>query len=561
MAPTKTSNRRPVDRDLSPDFSAITLGKHALRHGAFAEGRGLQLGASTALLMIHQVCEALVPVLIGVGIDKAIGPSDLGALFWILGGLAGLFLMLTYSWRHGYRLTNRVYGFGDHSLRQMVIAKVLDPRATGKQFGAGRTLNIATSDTAITAGLSWVVSQMSASLAALVTAATSLLLISWQLGLLVLVATAVFLVLMHFITAPLERRTHLQQERAAEATGLATDLVTGLRVLQGLGATRTATERYKETSRASLQAALGTAKSEALFSTVTLGLSAMFLAAITWVAASMTLAGEISIGQLVTVVGLAQFIQEPLSSLAYYPAALAQKRAAAKRIVALLNTEVDADAPEPATDSTPTGPAAFHELLVRGEGSHPDIRLLPGSITGLRTDARSSRELTLLLAGRADDSSQRVQINGVPAAACGLAALRSMVFVSDHDAAIFTGSIRENLHAQAPLDTVLGATGLAEISAKLPLGLDARVGEQGSALSGGQRQRLLLARALHQPQPVIVLVDPTTALDSVSEARIAAALNGPGSVALLIISDSPLLLGACDTVIDTVSLHTAGVNP
>ncbi|MFF5792173.1 ABC transporter transmembrane domain-containing protein [Paeniglutamicibacter sp. NPDC012692] len=559
MAPTKTNNRRSADRDLSPDFSAITRGKHALLHGAFAEGRGLKLGASTALLMIHQVCEALVPVLIGVSIDKAIGPSDLGALLWTLGGLAGLFLALTYSWRHGYRLTNRVYGFGDHSLRQMVIAKVLDPRATGKQFGAGRTLNIATSDTAITAGLSWLVSQMSASLAALITAATSLLLISWQLGLLVLVATVVFLVLMHFITAPLERRTHLQQERAAEATGLATDLVTGLRVLQGLGATRTATERYKETSRASLQAALGTAKSEALFSTVTLGLSAMFLAAITWVAASMTLAGEISIGQLVTVIGLAQFIQEPLSSLAYYPAGLAQKRAAAKRIAALLNTEVGADAHLTSTDSAVTGAVAFSELLVRGEGNHPDIRLLPGSITGLRTDARSARELTVLLAGRTKDAGARLLINGV--AAGGLAALRSTVFVADHDAAIFTGSIRDNLHAPEPLDAVLGATGLAEICARLPLGLDARVGEQGSALSGGQRQRLLLARALHQRQPVVVLTDPTTALDSVSEARIAAALGTLRDAALLIISDSPLLLGACDTVVDTTSLHTAGVNP
>jgi ABC-type bacteriocin/lantibiotic exporter with double-glycine peptidase domain len=559
VAPNINKNQRTVDRDLTPDFSAIAAGKHALRHGAFADGRGLQLGASTALLMIHQVCEALVPVLIGVGIDKAIGPSDLGALLWILGALAGLFLMLTYSWRHGYRLTNRVYGFGDHSLRQMVIAKVLHPRATGKQFGAGRTLNIATSDTAITAGLSWTISQMSASLAALVTAAAALLLISWQLGLLVLVATVVFLVLMHFITAPLERRTHLQQERAAEATGLATDLVTGLRVLQGLGATRTATERYRDTSRASLQAALGTAKSEALFSTVTLGLSAMFLAAITWVAASMTLAGEISIGQLVTVVGLAQFIQEPLSSLAYYPAALAQKRAAAKRIATLLNTEVGSGARAAATDPAPPDQVAFSELLVRGEGQHPDIRLLPGSMTGLRTDARSARELGMLLAGRTGDFGARLLINGAPAGS--LAALRSTVFVADHDAAIFTGSFRENLHAPRLLEPVLKATGLAEICARLPLGLNARVGEQGSALSGGQRQRLLLARALHQRQPVIVLTDPTTALDSVSEARIAVALGSLRDATLLVISDSPMLLGACDTVIDTTSLHTAGVNP
>lgn len=509
------------------------------------------------MLMVHQVCEALVPVLIGLCIDRAIGPSDAGALLWCLAGLTAIFLLLTYSWRHGYRLTNRVYGFGDHALRQLVMGKVLHAKATGSQFGAGKTLNIATSDTAITAGLSWLVSQGSANVAALATAATSLLLISWRLGLLVLVATLVFLVLMHFITAPLERRTHLQQERAAEATGLATDLVTGLRVLQGLGATRTATERYRAISRASLQAALGTAKSEALFATVTLGLSAVFLAAITWVAASMTLAGELSIGQLVTVVGLAQFIKDPMGALAYFPAGLAQKRAAAKRIATLLTTDTGAEFPDTEVTGIGEDACGFTELLIRGDGLHPDIRLRRGAVIGLRADAASAWELTMLLAGRAPDTRQRLHINEVPVAESGLAALRAAVFVADHGAAIFTGSIRDNLHATKPLAEVLAATGLDEICGKLPLGLDARVGEQGRALSGGQRQRLLLARALHQRQPVIVLAEPTTALDSVSEARIAEALGNFRDAALLVVSDSPLLLGACDTIFDA-NLHAAG---
>ena len=86
------------------------------------------------------------------------------------------------------------------------------------------------------------------------------------------------------------------------------------------------------------------------------------------------------------------------------------------------------------------------------------------------------------------------------------------------------------------------------------------MGEAGRALSGGQRQRLLLARALHQRQPVIVLAEPTTALDSVSEARIAQALGSFRKAALLVVSDSPLLLRACDTVFDAAPLHTAGAN-
>ncbi|MGE2767370.1 ATP-binding cassette domain-containing protein [Rhodococcus sp. 1.20] len=75
------------------------------------------------------------------------------------------------------------------------------------------------------------------------------------------------------------------------------------------------------------------------------------------------------------------------------------------------------------------------------------------------------------------------------------------------------------------------------------------VGEQGKKLSGGQRQRLLLARALHQPQPILVLHEPTTSVDSVTEHRIAHSLRNFPDKAILVITSSPTLLHSCDRVV------------
>ncbi len=85
----------------------------------------------------------------------------------------------------------------------------------------------------------------------------------------------------------------------------------------------------------------------------------------------------------------------------------------------------------------------------------------------------------------------------------------------------------------------------------LPLGLATRVTEQGNSLSGGQRQRIALARALASEAPVLVLHDPTTAVDSVTEARIARGIaEVRGAHATILLTSSPVLLDICDRVIE-----------
>ncbi|TGJ94440.1 ABC transporter ATP-binding protein, partial [Actinotalea fermentans ATCC 43279 = JCM 9966 = DSM 3133] len=207
--------------------------------------RWLLLAAGASGFMVHQVAEALVPVLIGVVVDRAIMPRDGAALGLWLGVLTGVFLVLTMAWRIGMRSTVRAFSFAAHDLRQLTVARVLDPRGMARRRAAGETLTIASSDTNRVAGIAWLVTGQLGALAAIGTTAVSLLLVSVPLGVAVLVATPLMLLVMHRLSVPLEARSEAEQETAARAGGLATDLVTGLRVLKGLGAEQAAADRYR----------------------------------------------------------------------------------------------------------------------------------------------------------------------------------------------------------------------------------------------------------------------------------------------------------------------------
>jgi putative ABC transport system ATP-binding protein len=130
------------------------------------------------------------------------------------------------------------------------------------------------------------------------------------------------------------------------------------------------------------------------------------------------------------------------------------------------------------------------------------------------------------------------------------------VLVAPHDPDLFTGTIRDNLLRDVPdqLPGALRASAADDVVAAHPDGLDHEVAERGAALSGGQRQRLALARALLARPGLLVLHDPTTAVDAVTEHAIAQGIrdlrHGPGSrLATLLVTTSPALLAITDRIV------------
>ena len=153
-----------------------------------------------------------------------------------------------------------------------------------------------------------------------------------------------------------------------------------------------------------------------------------------------------------------------------------------------------------------------------------------------------------------------MSVDGHAADGLDYAEYRSRVLVSPHNVALFSGSIADNLdQVTTPelRERVIHAASCEDFTdaADAADATDA-TGEMGAQLSGGQRQRLALARALGADAPVLVLHDPTTAVDSVTEQAIASRIAGvrTGRTTVLVAS-SPELLGACDRVVDVRDGH------
>ncbi|MGR0160695.1 ABC transporter ATP-binding protein [Paenarthrobacter nitroguajacolicus] len=530
----------------------------------FANGRWKLLLAGCAGLALHQVSEALVPATIGAAVDNAIQPNDAGALLGWLGALAVVFVVLALSWRLGTLATERSFNYGSHDLRQLVVERTLHPRGMAAQRAPGEIVAIASSDADRVAGLSWLISGGLAAVAGVITSAVTLLLISVPLGIAVLLATPVMLLVMHRLTKPLETRSDVEQSTAARAGALATDFVTGSRPLKGLGAEDAAITRYRDASRASLTSALKAIRAKSAYTGASTALSAAFLAGIAFFAAWFALQGDITVGQLVAVVGVAQFVQGPMTALGFVSVELARKRASAARIAVLLEEPEAVPAPEAEEGSTAaTGSVA--KLTANSEtvpllelrdgadnGIFPPFTASAGEIVGVvLPDSTHARQLVDTLGFRTPAPRGLVSIGGSDAADLDPLYVRSKVFADSHDGVLFRGSVRNNVAvADAKLtERAMSAAAVEDFVSQLPEGTETVLTGHGQSLSGGQRQRLVLGRSLHQHQPVLVLHDPTTAVDTATEAVIADGLRNFPDKALVLVTTSPTLLAICHRVV------------
>jgi len=567
-----------------------------------ADGRGGALAAATALLVVHALAEAAVPVMIGVTVDRAVLPGDPAALATWLGALVGVFLVLTVSYQWASRLMVSVYGYGEQSLRHLALSRILRPRLSAHRLTPGETLTYVTSDTYRVAGVAWSVAQQCATLASIVGASLVMLAVSPVATAVVLVSTLLTLVVMRVVSRPIERRGYAEQRAATEAGAVAADFMSGFRVLVGIGARDEAVRRYVAASGASRVDATAAGRSlagyEAVSATIAAGTTTVLAGAAAWLAAD----GQISVGELVTVLGLAQLVGGDLAYAGSFPASWVHKIASARRLARLVDAEdlVDAAGPavsatrrsdvqgvagvdSPDVDSRDTdsrgidgfadvvdGPDDDVVLTFRtGAGTGPGtgatsastststVRLRRGEMLGVRpSDSGSARELSRVLGLRSPVArgDVTIRVDGTQVDALDLDPLdyRRRVVSFPHRHTIPSGTLREAVSgheagalpeldlvdAAALHDTVLEAGGW-----------DAQVGEGGRRLSGGQRQRIGVARALHTAADVLVLDEPTSAVDTVTEARVAQALARQGRT-LVVVSTSPVLLGACDRVVD-----------
>ncbi|RST19007.1 ABC transporter ATP-binding protein [Streptomyces sp. WAC05374] len=512
--------------------------------------------AASFLGIAHQGCEALVPVVIGLVIDEAVATGSAGSLVrWLL-ALAALFLVLSTCYRTAARITDGAGEHAAHALRLRLGARVLDPRG-GADAGRlpGALTAVATNDATRVGAVAAAVPYAVSALAGLAVSAVLLLRVSVPLGLLVLLGVPPLLWIGRLISGPLEARSEVEQERAAHASGVAADLVAGLRVLKGIGAEDAAVSRYRRTSRDSLAAALRAARSRAWHDGAILALTGIFIAVIGLAGAHLAMRGDITVGELVAAVGLAQYLLGPFQLLTYVNGEFALARASAGRIA-----EVLASPPAVTSGDTPLPrPLAGHVRLrglAHGALRGVDLDITAGSVVGVvAKDPATAHDLLLCLGRELDPDEGAVELDGTATTELAAESARRAILVAHHDADLFEASLLDNVRAGtdagAPgLGPALSAAAADDVARALPQGTATVLSERGRSLSGGQRQRVALARALAADPPVLVVHDPTTAVDTVTESRIASRLRDlrRGRTTILV-TTSPALLAATDRVV------------
>ncbi|MFT4042807.1 MAG: ABC transporter ATP-binding protein [Gordonia sp. (in: high G+C Gram-positive bacteria)] len=523
-------------------------------------GQRRYLIPASVFIAIHQGCEAAVPLTIGVVIDRAIAPADARGLCWTIALLACVFLVLTVSMRLAGRLIRHATQGAAHRLRMHIAARVLDTAGyAGAGARGGVLLSTATSDAARVGMVNAAVWTSVGALAAMVVAAVILLRASLVLGIVVVVGLIPVVALTRTLSRPLVERSGAEQAAAAHAAGVAEDLLSGLRVLKGMRAESRAWAKYACASTGSRDAAIVASRLIAIRGGMITGLTGAFLALVAWLGGHLVSENRLSVGGFVTAFTLTQFLIGPFTRITMVGSQFARARASATRIAAILDESVRDtpsydDAPRHGLEATvgTRSPRVELKRLCAPGLVDIDLDVAPGELVAVAVDEPIGAQSLMRCLGRfADPESGRIELDGASLVDLRADVVRSHILVAAHNAMLFRGTIGDNVAAvtrdRSVTEAAVGCTGVATM---VPGGLDAQITERALSLSGGQRQRVALARALAADAPVLVLHDPTTAVDTVTEAAVADGLRRLRSgQTTIVLTTSPALLAVADRVV------------
>ncbi|HRB99892.1 MAG TPA: ABC transporter ATP-binding protein [Dermatophilaceae bacterium] len=526
--------------------------------GWVGRGQWRTLAGGIVFGVIWMVAQALLPAALSRAVDEGLIAGDQGSLWAWSGAVIGLALVVAGSGaiRHWFAVQNWLRS----SFRavQLVGWKAADTGAAlPRTVPTGEVVATVANDAMRLGGLYDVSARFAGAIVSYVVVAVILLRASTELGLLVLLGVPVLLASLSVIVKPLQKRQARQREESGKLVGLGADTVAGLRVLRGIGGERAFLDRYAAQSQRVRRVGVQVAGVQAALDASHVLLPGIFVLIVTWIGAHFAIEGQVSPGMLVAFYGYSAFLVKPLGTATEFVDRYTRARIAAGKLITVLSVppdQVDAVVEAHAEGGTsdevrlPPGPA---ELVDPVSG----VQVAPGLLTAVVTARPEDAVVVADRLGRFGPEPTAARLGGVALAEVPIAQVRERILVGDNDPRLFTGPLRRELdpgerHSDADLLATLAVCSAEDVLDALPDGLDSTVEERGRSFSGGQRQRLGLARALLADADILVLVEPTSAVDAHTEARIAARLaaHRAGRTTVLMTA-SPLLLDHADHVV------------
>jgi ABC-type multidrug transport system fused ATPase/permease subunit len=496
---------------------------------------------------VWMLAQALLPWVLGRAVDEGLATGDNSALLAWAGLLfaLGVIQAVAGTLRHRVAVSNWLQA----SFRMIQVVAhhaALTGPAVRSRLTTGEVVATVSNDAFRAAGAFDITARLAGAVASYFVVAAVLLSASPLLGIVVLIGVPILVASLSLVIRPLQARQREQREEVGKLTALGADTVAGLRVLRGIGGERVFLDRYRRSSQEVRLAGVRVALPQSTLDSAQVLLPGLFVVIVTWLGARLAIEGTISPGELVAFYGYAAFLVIPLRVAAEAVDKVTRALVGAQRMLAVLRIDpVVRDPERPGVEPQAGVPLVDEETGVVVEPGVLTCIFTPSPEEGARLADRLGRFV--------DDGA--VTLGGVPVDSLPVETIRRRVVVSETDPLLFSGPLREEIDpwGRASEDQLLDAIAVAnaeDVLDSLPEGLDGHMEERGRSFSGGQRQRLALARALLADAEILVLVDPTSAVDAHTEARIARRLHDARrNRTTVVVTASPLVLDQADRVV------------
>ena len=362
--------------------------------------------------------------------------------------------------------------------------------------------------------------------------------LNWDFALIAVgVAPFLLLFVVRFRKA-VKKATREVRRRESDMVGVVQQGLESIRVVNAFGRQELEEEHLQEASRAAVQAALKARGVKSLLSPVVAVTVSFCTAFVLWRGASLVLASAMTAGSLTVFLSYLHKFFKPVQDLAKMTGTIAQAAVGVERVRGIL--DIDMSIPERPDAREPgrlEGAIEFDRVAFAYDPASPVLKsvtfsIRAGQFVGIVGTTGSGKSTVVSLIPRFyDPTAGRVLIDGVDIRDYKLQGMRDQIGFVLQDTVLFRGTVRENIaygRPDAAEKEIVEAARLAnahEFIARMPDGYDTQVGERGLTLSGGQRQRIGIARAVIRNSPILILDEPTAALDSESEKVVIEALE------------------------------------
>ncbi len=455
-----------------------------------------------------------------------VGAGFVAAVAIILSHRLTVYWRMDASYRTLQLATRKVNRLGDELRRQVTTGSVVSVGATDINR------------------IAWAVDSLSPTAGCLIgLIAVGILLFNTSVALGLTIFIGVFIV--GVVTGPvltrLQDRQEAYRERVGDITDRASDIVSGLRVLRGIGGEARFNASYRRDSDALRSAGYKVAGPTAWLNALGEGTPAILLGVVIWIAGRQVASGDLTPGQMVAAFGYTGALMLPVHWLIGCTYRIIEGRVAAGKVCELLAV------PERSAETAPLpGPRPGAEL------HDPESGLTVAGGELLAVASSDSEQVAAVFDRLGGYTASEARLGDVPVTRLDRDELRRRVLVAEHDAYLFAGTVAAAVAARDGHDRVeaaVEAASASDVVEALPRGLDTELDNQARTLSGGQRQRLRLARALAADPETLLLHEPTSAVDSHTEARIVDRLaEARDGRATAVATTSPLWLGRADRV-------------